>query len=108
MTSHRLSQELPQSPPVPPTSAPLPAPGPAPDPAVEEQDPPGSVVGMLERIGSVVVPVGVGLYAMLYLGIQQMYSIFDINPEQAGIDQSVMLGRLMGTLIMLLLVLLPT
>ncbi|WP_219463680.1 hypothetical protein [Nonomuraea rhizosphaerae] len=63
---------------------------------------------MLERIGSVVVPVGVGLYAMLYLGIQQMYWVFDINPEQAGIDQSVLLGRLMGTLILLLLVLLPT
>ncbi|MEU7829352.1 MULTISPECIES: hypothetical protein [unclassified Nonomuraea] len=62
---------------------------------------------MLELIGSVVVPVGVGLYAMLYLGIQQMYWVFDINPEQAGIDQSVLLGRLMGTLIMLLLLLLP-
>ncbi|MEV6154145.1 hypothetical protein AB0L53_27735 [Nonomuraea sp. NPDC052129] len=62
---------------------------------------------MLELIGSVVVPVGVGLYAMLYLGIQQMYWVFDINPEQAGIDQSVLLGRLMGTLIMLLLILLP-
>ncbi|MCA2224103.1 hypothetical protein [Nonomuraea aurantiaca] len=62
---------------------------------------------MLELIGSVVVPVGVALYAMLYLGIQQMYWVFDINPEQAGIDQSVLLGRLMGTLIMLLLILLP-
>ncbi|MEV0352199.1 hypothetical protein AB0H88_41085 [Nonomuraea sp. NPDC050680] len=62
---------------------------------------------MLELIGSIVVPVGVGLYAMLYLGIQQMYWVFDINPEQAGIDQSVLLGRLMGTLIMLLLILLP-
>lgn len=76
-------------------------------PPEPEPEPSGSVVSMLERIGSVVVPVGVGLYAMLYLGIQQMYWVFDINPEQAGIDQSVLLGRLMGTLIMLLLILLP-
>ncbi|MET8051426.1 hypothetical protein ABZU75_27880 [Streptosporangium sp. NPDC005286] len=62
---------------------------------------------MIERIGSVVVPIGVALYAVLYLGVQSMYEVFEISPEQAGIDQSVLLGRLMGTLILLLLVVLP-
>ncbi|MEV4749820.1 hypothetical protein AB0K21_25865 [Streptosporangium sp. NPDC049248] len=62
---------------------------------------------MIERIGSVIVPIGVALYAVLYLGVQSMYSVFQITPEQAGIDQSVLLGRLMGTLILLLLVALP-
>ncbi|MEV4109012.1 hypothetical protein [Nonomuraea sp. NPDC049695] len=68
----------------------------------------GSVLGMLERISSVLVPIGVGLYALLYLGIQEMYGVFGINPEQAGIDQSVLLGRLMGTLVLMLLVGIPT
>ncbi|NUW41180.1 hypothetical protein [Nonomuraea rhodomycinica] len=67
----------------------------------------GGVVAILERIGSVVVPVGVGLYAVLYLGIEQIYRVFGINPQQAGIDQSVLLGRLMGTLILLVLALVP-
>ncbi|MEU0478129.1 hypothetical protein ABZ260_02945 [Streptosporangium sp. NPDC006013] len=62
---------------------------------------------MIERIGSVVVPIGVALYAVLYLGVQSMYEVFQVTPEQAGIDQSVLLGRLMGTLILLLLVALP-
>ncbi|GAA2286981.1 hypothetical protein GCM10010149_36600 [Nonomuraea roseoviolacea subsp. roseoviolacea] len=65
------------------------------------------MLAILERIGSVVVPVGVGLYAVLYLGIEQIYWVFGINPQQAGIDQSVLLGRLMGTLILLVLVLVP-
>ncbi|WP_051753475.1 hypothetical protein [Streptosporangium amethystogenes] len=62
---------------------------------------------MIERIGSIIVPIGVALYAVLYLGVQSMYSVFQVTPEQAGIDQSVLLGRLMGTLILLLLVALP-
>ncbi|GAA3616434.1 hypothetical protein GCM10022419_122220 [Nonomuraea rosea] len=68
----------------------------------------GQILGLLERIGSVIVPVGVALYAVLYTGIEQMYGVFGINPQQAGIDQSVLLGRLMGTLVFLLLVAIPT
>jgi len=66
------------------------------------------VIDLIERIGSIVVPIGVALYAVLYLGIQEIYGIFGINPEQAGIDQSVLFGRLLGTLILLLLALVPT
>ncbi|MET8988504.1 hypothetical protein ABZW49_23900 [Nonomuraea wenchangensis] len=82
---------------------------PTPDPAPEqpEQEDGGGVLTVLERIGAVVVPVGVALYAVLYLGIEQVYWVFGINPQQAGIDQSVLLGRLMGTLILLLLALIP-
>ncbi|MEU8382650.1 hypothetical protein [Streptosporangium sp. NPDC048865] len=65
------------------------------------------MLAMIERIGSVIVPIGVALYAVLYLGVEQMYGIFGISPQQAGIDQSVLLGRLMGTLILLLLIVLP-
>ncbi|GGO06039.1 hypothetical protein GCM10010116_11900 [Microbispora rosea subsp. aerata] len=61
------------------------------------------VVDLLERGGSVVVPIGVALYALLYLGIQQVYGIFNLNPEQAGIDQATMFGRLVGTLILLII-----
>jgi hypothetical protein len=65
------------------------------------------VLELLERVGSVAVPVAVALYALLYIGIQEMYAVFDINPEQAGLDQSVLFGRLMGTLVLLVLVLFP-
>ncbi|MFE3452004.1 hypothetical protein ACFXJ8_24095 [Nonomuraea sp. NPDC059194] len=73
---------------------------PAPEPEPEEK---GSILEVLEKIGSFLVPVGVTLYALLYMGIKEMYAVFGINPEQAGIDQSVLLGRLLGTLIPLLI-----
>ncbi|MFB4279628.1 MULTISPECIES: hypothetical protein [unclassified Nonomuraea] len=76
--------------------------------ASPEQDSDGGVLGLIERIGSVIVPIGVTLYAVLYLGVEQMYGVFGINPQQVGIDQSVLLGRLMGTLILMLLILVPT
>jgi hypothetical protein len=65
------------------------------------------VLELLERTGSVGVPIAVALYALLYIGIQEMYGVFNINPEQAGLDQSVLFGRLMGTLVLLLLILFP-
>ncbi|SET53084.1 hypothetical protein [Nonomuraea wenchangensis] len=83
-----------------------PAEQPPPDTAPEQEDG-GGVLTVLERIGAVVVPVGVALYAVLYLGVEQVYWVFGVNPQQAGIDQSVLLGRLMGTLILLLLALIP-
>ncbi|MEV4803216.1 hypothetical protein AB0K18_24695 [Nonomuraea sp. NPDC049421] len=61
------------------------------------------VLDLLEKVGSVVVPLGVTLYALLYMGYQGMYGIFGITPEQAGIDQSVLLGRLLGTILPLLI-----
>lgn len=76
-------------------------------PVEEENNDGGGVLAMIERIGSIVVPIGVALYAVLYLGVQSMYEVFQVSPQQAGIDQSVLLGRLMGTLILLLLVVLP-
>lgn len=68
----------------------------------------GSVVELLERIGSVVLPVGVALYAVLYIGIEEIYGVFGVSPQQAGIDQAVLFGRLSGALVLLLLLLLPT
>jgi hypothetical protein len=76
--------------------------------AFPEEDRDGSVLGLIERIGSVIIPIGVALYAVLYLGVEQMYGVFGINPQQAGIDQSVLLGRLMGTLVLMLLIGVPT
>ncbi|MEU4224886.1 hypothetical protein AB0F17_11370 [Nonomuraea sp. NPDC026600] len=76
------------------------------DPPAEPENE-NHVLGLLERTGSVIVPIGVALYAVLYIGIEQMYGVFGINPQQAGIDQSVLLGRLMGTLVLLLLVAIP-
>ncbi|MEQ4717614.1 hypothetical protein [Nonomuraea sp. B19D2] len=43
----------------------------------EESD--GGVLGLLERIGSVIVPIGVALYAVLYLGVEEMYGVFGIS-----------------------------
>ncbi|MFB4279610.1 MULTISPECIES: hypothetical protein [unclassified Nonomuraea] len=69
----------------------------------QEDDDRVGVLDLLEKVGSVVVPLGVTLYALLYMGYQGMYAIFGITPEQAGIDQSVLLGRLLGTLLPLLI-----
>ncbi|MEO3811030.1 hypothetical protein ABGB17_18700 [Sphaerisporangium sp. B11E5] len=68
----------------------------------------GSVVELLERIGSVVLPIGVALYAVLYIGVEEIYGVFGVSPQQAGIDQAVLFGRLSGSLVLLLLVGLPT
>ncbi|SDI63665.1 hypothetical protein [Nonomuraea jiangxiensis] len=67
----------------------------------------GGVLALLERIGSVVVPIAVALYAVLYIGVEQMYAVFGVNPQQVGVDQSVLLGRMTSTLILLLLVAIP-
>ncbi|MDP9862556.1 MULTISPECIES: hypothetical protein [Streptosporangium] len=67
----------------------------------------GGVLELLERIGSVVVPIAVALYAVLYIGIEQMYAVFGVNPQQVGVDQSVLLGRMTSTLVLLLLVAMP-
>ncbi|MEV6985512.1 hypothetical protein AB0M95_30220 [Sphaerisporangium sp. NPDC051017] len=88
------SQEIPE--------APQPA---AARPSEEESQEQGDtgVLYLLEKVGSVVVPLGVTLYALLYMGYQGMYAVFGITPEQAGIDQSVLLGRLLGTILPLLI-----
>ncbi|MER5323268.1 hypothetical protein [Streptosporangium roseum] len=62
-----------------------------------------SVIDLLQRIGSVVLPVGISLYALLYLGMQQVYGVFNVSPEQAGIDQATMFGRLVGCLVLMVL-----
>ena len=36
-----------------------------------------------------------------------MYAVFGVNPQQVGVDQSVLLGRMMSTLVLLLLVGIP-
>ncbi|MEU7895064.1 hypothetical protein AB0B45_19670 [Nonomuraea sp. NPDC049152] len=74
---------------------------------VERQGTQSGVLALIERIGSVIVPIGVALYAVLYIGVEQMYAVFGISPQQAGIDQSVLLGRLTGTLVLLFLIVLP-
>lgn len=89
-----------------PPETPAPGVSAAPAPAQEEEST-GSVMSLLERIGSVVVPIGVALYAVLYIGIEQIYAVFGVNPQQVGVDQSVLLGRMMSTLVLLLLIALP-
>ncbi|MEU6999865.1 hypothetical protein [Nonomuraea sp. NPDC046570] len=86
---------------VPPLSEPPAAPEP------ERETAKSSVLEVFEKIGSVAVPVAVGMYAMLYLGLAQVYGVFGITPEQAGLDQATIFGRLIGTLIELFLVALP-
>ncbi|YCK33406.1 hypothetical protein ACNF49_04670 [Actinomadura sp. ATCC 39365] len=84
-----------------------PPPAPPAAPAPEQATAKGSVLEVFEKIGSVAVPVAVGMYAMLYLGLAQVYVVFGITPEQAGLDQATIFGRLIGTLIELFLVALP-
>ncbi|MDH2428383.1 hypothetical protein [Sphaerisporangium sp. TRM90804] len=72
-------------------------------PHQEDDDDKAGVLDLLEKAGAVVVPLGVTLYALLYMGYQGMYAVFGITPEQAGIDQSVLLGRLLGTILPLLI-----
>lgn len=67
----------------------------------------GSVLEVVEKIGSIAVPVAVALYAMLYLGIQEVYGVFGVTPEQAGMDQSTIFARLIGTLVQIFLLLVP-
>lgn len=91
---------------VPAAEPPPPAPEPPEGPSGEEDG--GGVLDLLERVGSVVVPLGVSLYAILYVAMQTLYATFGITPEQAGIEQSVLLGRLLYTIIMVALVAVPT
>ncbi|SEL43504.1 hypothetical protein [Nonomuraea pusilla] len=95
MSSHPISLEPPETPALPDDHAPVP------------REDGGGVLELLERIGSVVVPIAVALYAVLYIGIEQMYAVFGVNPQQVGVDQSVLLGRMMSTLVLLLLVAMP-
>ncbi|WP_405144915.1 hypothetical protein OG589_43975 [Sphaerisporangium sp. NBC_01403] len=78
----------------------------APEAAPAEKDH-VTVIELIERIASVVLPIGVALYAMLYIGVEQIYNVFGISPQQAGIDQAVLFGRLSSALVLLLLVVLP-
>ncbi|WP_308169615.1 hypothetical protein [Acrocarpospora catenulata] len=73
----------------------------------DEGDRRGNVIDLLERVTSVVLPVGVALYAVLYLGIQEVYAVFGVNPQQAGIDQSVLFSRLIAALILAVLIGIP-
>ncbi|MFC6079846.1 hypothetical protein [Sphaerisporangium aureirubrum] len=79
----------------------------APETEAEPEKESGSVVELLERIGSVVLPVGVALYAVLYIGVEEIYGVFGVSPQQAGIDQAVLFGRLSGALVLLLMVGIP-
>ncbi|MGV9377404.1 hypothetical protein ACWDRB_16385 [Nonomuraea sp. NPDC003707] len=97
--SYPLDQPLPAQPATP--DAP---PAEAVNATAEGEEDSGGVLDVLEKIGSVVVPAGVTLYALLYMGFKEMYSVFGITPEQAGIDQSVLFGRLLGSLLPLTLI----
>ncbi|NRQ39931.1 hypothetical protein HII36_50105 [Nonomuraea sp. NN258] len=67
----------------------------------------GSVLEVLEKLGTVVVPIAVGVYALLYLGFESVYDTFGITPEQAGLTQASIFGHLLGTLVLLFLAMLP-
>jgi hypothetical protein len=62
------------------------------------------VVDLLERASAVAVPLAVGLYAMLYLSWAAVYGEFNVTPEQVGVDQSTMLARTVGALVLLILI----
>ncbi|WP_327092319.1 hypothetical protein OIE66_17230 [Nonomuraea sp. NBC_01738] len=81
-------------------------PPPAPEQTIEEPKR-GSVLEVVEKIGSVAVPVAVSLYAMLYIGIQDVYATFGITPEQAGLDQATIFARLISTLVQIFLLAVP-
>lgn len=110
-TYPRHYRDLDADPVVPETTGPIePArraePAPVPVPGVEPEQGPG-MLGLLERISSVLLPIGVALYAVLYVGVEQIYGIFGISPQQAGIDQAVLFGRLLFTVILLVVVAVP-
>ncbi|NUP77955.1 MAG: hypothetical protein HOV96_10475 [Nonomuraea sp.] len=67
----------------------------------------GSVLEVMEKIGTVVVPIAVAVYALLYLGFESVYDTFGITPEQAGLTQAGIFGHLVATLVLLFLTLLP-
>ncbi|MET7332457.1 hypothetical protein [Nonomuraea sp. NPDC005650] len=105
--SYPLDQPLPAGPaqpPAPQTAYPQEPPAEAAKAAAAGEEDKGGVLDVLEKIGSVVVPAGVTLYALLYMGFKEMYGVFGITPEQAGMDQSVLFGRLLGTLLPLTLI----
>ncbi|MFI6498982.1 hypothetical protein [Nonomuraea typhae] len=88
-------------------------PAPQPETPQEPQEPQepenahGRVLELVEKVSGVAVPLAVGLYAMLYLGYQNLYSIFNITPEQAGLDQATIFARLLGTIVQVFLLLTP-
>ncbi|MGW0802331.1 hypothetical protein [Nonomuraea sp. NPDC002799] len=67
----------------------------------------GSVLEVLEKVGTVVVPVAVAVYGLLYMGFESVYDTFGITPEQAGLTQASIFAHLVSTLVLLFLVLLP-
>ncbi|MFI7105934.1 hypothetical protein ACIBK9_06475 [Nonomuraea sp. NPDC050227] len=67
----------------------------------------GSVLEVMEKIGTVVVPIAVAVYALLYLGFESVYDTFGVTPEQAGLTQASIFGHLVATLVLLFLTLLP-
>ncbi|NUR90587.1 MAG: hypothetical protein HOY71_41465 [Nonomuraea sp.] len=67
----------------------------------------GSVLEVMEKLGTIVVPIAVAVYALLYLGFESVYDTFGITPEQAGLTQASIFGHLVATLVLLFLALLP-
>ncbi|MEU0567134.1 hypothetical protein ABZ297_17340 [Nonomuraea sp. NPDC005983] len=82
------------------------APPPSAEPTEAKADR-GSVLELFEKIGSVALPLAVALYAVLYIGLQNVYYVFGITPEQAGLDQATIFARLISTLVTVLLGLIP-
>ncbi|WP_214321422.1 hypothetical protein [Nonomuraea sediminis] len=78
---------------------------------MEPEEPKGSergrVLELVEKVSSFAVPLAVGLYAMLYIGYQDVYEVFGITPEQAGLEQATVFARLLSTLVQVFLWLLP-
>jgi hypothetical protein len=106
-TYPRHYRDLDADPVVPETTGPIqPARRAGPEPDPESEEGPG-MLGLLERVSSVLLPIGVALYAVLYVGIEQIYGVFGISPTQAGIDQAVLFGRLLLTVILLVVVAVP-
>lgn len=73
----------------------------------ENGDVKSTVFEFLDQLGDLVMPLAIALYAVLYISMQYLYGTFGVNPEQAGIDQGVLFGRLLYTLVLLVLLALP-
>ncbi|MEV0379315.1 hypothetical protein [Nonomuraea sp. NPDC050643] len=76
-------------------------------PDLPEEKSRGSVLEILEKVGTVAVPIAIAVYALLYIGFESVYDTFGVTPDQAGISQATIFGHLISTLVLLLLALLP-
>lgn len=62
---------------------------------------------LIEQAGTIALPAGLMIYAVLYLPLQRFYESLGVTPEQAGFDQIVLLSRMVLVLFNLVVLGLP-